>query len=127
MKYTLDRPMILYHAISSYQLLEVMLHRMTVHPEEKAVLLLPDFIVEKYPQYRKLAGNKFFDEVYRFPYLHIPHREEELVADDVQHPLIFLGVWIGITIQQLRGDLVFQLHHHAAGDQIHVRARTGEV
>ena len=83
MKYTLDRPMILYHAISSYQLLEVMLHRMTVHPEEKAVLLLPDFIVEKYPQYRKLAGNKFFDEVYRFPYLHIPHREEELVADDV--------------------------------------------
>ena len=50
MKYTLDKPMVLYHAVSSYQLLEVMLHRMVYHPMEKAVLLLPDFIVGKYPQ-----------------------------------------------------------------------------
>ena len=42
---------VLYHAISSYQLLEVMLHRLLFHPENRAVLLLPDFIVEKYPQW----------------------------------------------------------------------------
>ena len=50
MKRTLDknRPgrMVLYHAVSSYQLLEVILHRQTYHREEKAVLLLPDFIKE---------------------------------------------------------------------------------
>ncbi len=82
MKYTLDKPMVLYHAVSSYQLLEVMLHRMVYHPMEKAVLLLPDFIVGKYPQYRKLARRKFFDEVYLFPYLHIPHREEREILED---------------------------------------------
>ena len=40
---------VLYHAVSSYQLLEVLLHRRLFHPEEEAALLLPDFIVEKYP------------------------------------------------------------------------------
>lgn len=77
------RPMVLYHAISSYQLLEVMLHRMAFHQREKAVLILPDFIVGKYPQYRKLASRRFFDEVYLFPYLHIPHRDEERILQDV--------------------------------------------
>ena len=77
------RPMVLYHAISSYQLLEVMLHRMAFHQREKAVLILPDFIVGKYPQYRKLASRHFFDEVYLFPYLHIPHRDEECILQDV--------------------------------------------
>ena len=41
---------VLYHAVSSYQLLEVILHRLTIHPRGTAVLLLPDFIREKYPQ-----------------------------------------------------------------------------
>ena len=86
MKYPLDKqnpPTVLYHAVSSYQLLEVLLHRLLFHEKEKAVLLLPDFIVEKYPQYRKLETRRLFDEVILFPYLHIPHREEERVLEDV--------------------------------------------
>lgn len=75
---------VLYHAVSSYQLLEVMLHRLTMHPRDPAVLLLPDFIRTKYPQYRKLAP-RFFDRVYLFPYLHIPHRSEEQVLADTAH------------------------------------------
>ena len=71
--------MILYHAVSSYQLLEAMLHRMLYHETARAVLLLPDFITRKYPQYQKLAAKHFFDEVYLFPYLHIPHREEKKI------------------------------------------------
>lgn len=56
MRHTLDKPSaVLYHAVSSYQLLEVMLHRMVKHPRDQAVLLLPDFIVGKYPQYKKLS------------------------------------------------------------------------
>lgn len=76
---------VLYHAVSSYQLLEVMLHRLTMHPHDKAVLLLPDFIKEKYPQYRKLA-RRFFHRVHLFPYLSIPHRsEEQILADTSRH------------------------------------------
>ena len=68
---------VLYHAVSSYQLLEVLLHRRLFHPEEEAALLLPDFIVEKYPQWPRLHHRGFFDEVKLFPYLRIPHGEEE--------------------------------------------------
>ncbi|HIY19985.1 MAG TPA: hypothetical protein IAA44_11320, partial [Candidatus Blautia avistercoris] len=50
---------VLYHAVSSYQLLEVLLHKMTYHSEDKAVLILPDFITKKYPQYRKLKADHF--------------------------------------------------------------------
>ena len=50
--------MVLYHAISSYQLLEVMLHRMKYHADEGAVLILPDFIVKKYPQYQKTTNKR---------------------------------------------------------------------
>ena len=57
--------MVLYHAVSSYQLLEVMLHRIAFHEKEKAILILPDFITGKYPQYKKLK--QFFDTVYLFP------------------------------------------------------------
>lgn len=88
MRFTLadkpDTPVFLYHAISSYQLLEVILHRFTYHAKEKAVLILPDFIIEKYPQYRKLENLGFFDEVYLFPYLRIPHREETYIFEDVE-------------------------------------------
>ncbi len=76
-------PLVLYHAISSYQLLEVMLHRMRFHEKDRAVLILPDFIVKKYPQYQKLAARHFFDEVYLFPYLQIPHGEEAQILEDV--------------------------------------------
>ena len=78
-------PPVLYHAVSSYQLLEVMLHRMVCHPDARAVLLLPDFITEKYPQYQKLAKRRFFDEVYLFPYLKIFHTNEEQITRDVSH------------------------------------------
>ncbi len=76
--------LVLYHAVSSYQLLEVMLHRMKFHRKDRAVLILPDFIVSKYPQYRRLKTEKFFDEVYLFPYLQIPHTDEEEIARDTE-------------------------------------------
>lgn len=72
MRYKWGHKLVLYHAVSSYQLLEVMLHRMQVHLEDRAILLLPDFIVEKYPQYKKLRTMGFFHRVYLLPYLHIP-------------------------------------------------------
>ena len=76
---------VLYHAISSYQLLEVILHRIVYHKKDKAILILPDFIVKKYPQYKELERKKWFDEVYLFPYLKILHREEKEIIRDVQY------------------------------------------
>lgn len=74
---------VLYHAVSSYQLLEVMLHRLTYHPKKWAVLVLPDFIIKKYPQVQKLKSEHFFDDVILFPYLQIPHVSEKQVLRDV--------------------------------------------
>ena len=76
--------MVLYHAISSYQLLEVMLHRYLNHRKEKAVLILPDFIQDKYPQYRKLESKNFFDRVVLFPYTQIAHEGEDEVFRNVK-------------------------------------------
>lgn len=76
--------MILYHAISSYQLLCIITHKLLFYPNSKAILVLPDFIVEKYPQYMKLVELKLFSEVYLFPYLHIQH-DETLVQERVQY------------------------------------------
>lgn len=73
---------VLYHAVSSYQLLEVMLHRYVYHRTDYAVLVLPDFITGKYPQYQKLASEGFFEEVYLFPYQKIPHKNEAQVLKD---------------------------------------------
>ena len=71
---------VLYHAVSSYQLLEVLLHRWLFHGEQGAALVLPDFIVEKYPQWQRLEGRGFFDQVALFPYLCIPHGEDGQVT-----------------------------------------------
>ena len=38
--------MILYHAVSSYQLLEIILYQITKNKNKSAILILPDFIVE---------------------------------------------------------------------------------
>lgn len=80
-----EKRRVLYHAVSSYQLLEAVLHRLRFHPGDPAVLLLPDFIAEKYPKYRRLAERGFFQEVRLFPYLRVPHRsEEEVFAEAAQ-------------------------------------------
>lgn len=73
---------VLYHAVSSYQLLAALLHRITYHPTCRAVLILPDFITRKYPNYKSLT--EFFNAVYLFPYLHIPHGSEHQVLADVE-------------------------------------------
>lgn len=73
--------MVLYHAVSSYQLLCVMVHRLANHKGENAVLILPDFIIDKYPQYARLVELEIFDEVYLFPYLHIPHNPDTILTD----------------------------------------------
>lgn len=51
--------MIIYSAMSTYQLLECIVHRMLIHPAEESILLLYPFILEKVPSYKKLEGPVF--------------------------------------------------------------------
>lgn len=125
----IDGSLVLYHAVSSYQLLEVLLHRQAVHPQDRAVLILPDFITQKYPQYRRLASRGWFDEVYLFPYLQIPHRAEEAVRQDVRrwyrqivpHPITaFSAVYVAgahfyFSLYLLDEQIPFVFFEDAAG------------
>lgn len=70
--------MVLYHAISSYQILESFIHRNLYHKKEKAILILPDFIVNKFPQYNEIQEIGLFDEVYLFQYRKIPNEHKHL-------------------------------------------------
>lgn len=79
----MDR-IVLYHSISSYQLLEAIAHRQAFHRDDKAVIVLPDFITEKYPEYGKFAANGLFDEVYLFPYMNIPHSYRNVIPDTLR-------------------------------------------
>lgn len=86
--------MILYHAITIYHLLECMVHRQLFQSKEKSILILPDFIVDKFPDYLKLKENGLFEEVFLFSYMKIPHCEngleqrlEEVYMEDVGIPL----------------------------------------
>lgn len=82
--------MVLYHAVSSYQLLEVTLHRLLKHPGEDAVLILPDFIRQKYPHYRRLQTRGFFRKVELFPYLEIPHTREREIFHQTRRQVLQL-------------------------------------
>ncbi len=71
--------MILYQALSSYQILECMIHRQVFHKEEKCVLLLGTFITERMPQYREIRTRGFFQEIYLFPFGGYKGSEKEIL------------------------------------------------
>lgn len=73
------KKMYLYHAVSMYQILEVILHKNKYHKNDKCILILPDFIVNKFPEYKKIEQLGIFDEVVLFPYLYIEHNRETLI------------------------------------------------
>lgn len=71
--------MILYQALSSYQILECIIHRQVFHKEENCVLILGTFITERMPQYEELRSRGFFQEVYLFPFGGYKGGEEEIL------------------------------------------------
>lgn len=122
-----SRPRVLYHAISSYQLLEVLLHRLHVHPDAYALLILPDFITDKYPRYTRLR--RFFDRVVLFPYTRIPHGNEAQIRADTarfarlllpEGPDAFSAVYVAgahfyFSLYLLESGVPFTMFEDAAG------------
>lgn len=52
--------MVIYHAISTYQLLSMMIHKEIYHSNDKAVIMISDSLCDKFPNYEEL-GNYFED------------------------------------------------------------------
>lgn len=56
--------MILYHVVNIYHLVDFIVHRLARRPEEKAILMFPDTMIKKFPQYGELT--EFFTEVWEY-------------------------------------------------------------
>ncbi len=57
--------MILYHAISTYQLLEMILYRLKHSKKEESILMITDSLQDKYPLLDKYSA--FFEDVWVYP------------------------------------------------------------
>ena len=73
--------MILYQALSSYQILECIVHRQVYYREEKCILILGTYITERMPRYRELETKKLFDEVYLFRFGGYRGSGEEIIRE----------------------------------------------
>ena len=64
--------MILYHVVSTYHLLNAIVHRLRINDSSECVLMISDWLVDKFPQYNELE--KYFNEIIvketsKFPFL----------------------------------------------------------
>lgn len=71
--------MILYQALSAYQILECMVHRQIYYRDKKCILLLGTYIKERMPRYFELETKGFFDEVYLFRFGGYRGTEKEIL------------------------------------------------
>lgn len=53
--------MLLFHAVSAYQLLMLTEYKIKYFTQDEAVLLLPDSLIQKFPQYDNLR--KYFKDI----------------------------------------------------------------
>lgn len=60
--------MVLYHAITSYHLLEFITHKLFYNKNKYAILIIPEFLTENYPSYRIWEDNNVFNKIIVFPY-----------------------------------------------------------
>lgn len=71
--------MILYQALSTYQILECILHRQVHCRGKKAVLILGSYITERMPWYRELESRGFFDRIFLFRFGGYKGGEKEIL------------------------------------------------
>ncbi len=65
--------MVIYHCITTYHLLEFIVHAMIFGKNREKLLLVPEFLANRTPNFDKLG--QFFDEVKIFRYRIIPHND----------------------------------------------------
>lgn len=72
--------MILYHAVSTYQLLHCIVHKEVFYKDKTCHLILPEFIKDKFTNYMELEGS-FFDKVYTFGLTNWKRGDENLIEN----------------------------------------------
>ncbi len=84
--------MVIYQALSTYQILECIEHRFLYHKEDRCGLILGNYISERFRNYRQLEA--FFDELYLFRFggyrgkaESILQEVEEEVKNTIPYPL----------------------------------------
>lgn len=60
--------MIVYQALSAYQILECIEHKQIYHKDQQTILILGTFILEKYPNYKQLETSGLFNQVVLFEF-----------------------------------------------------------
>lgn len=102
--------MILYHAISTYQLLTLMVHRRKYHSDDKAYIILPSYIRIKFPHYRELEG-QFFDRVITFENSKF-NTSDELFLENIDIQITKLLKEHHVELEQCKEIIVGCAHYY---------------
>lgn len=72
--------MVVYHVITMFHLLSSIVHKLTFHSNEEAVLIIPDFMSDKIEieRFEEIKENGFFMDVFTFPYRKLGKNEKEI-------------------------------------------------
>lgn len=98
--------MILYQALSSYQILECMIHRQVFYKEKKCILILGTYIRERMPNFWELETKGFFDEVYLFRFGGYKGSEDEIIRQVEEE----LKISIPYDLQEFEKILAAGIH-----------------
>jgi len=118
--------MVIYQALSTYQILECIEHRYLHHKEDKCGLILGNYISERFRNYRQLES--FFDELYlfRFGGYHgkaesILQEVEEEVGKTIPYPLqeidrfYIAGIHTYLQVYMLEKGISFAMFEDGSG------------
>lgn len=70
---------VLYHCISSYHIIQAMVHRRVNHPEDEAILIVADFTEKKFADLKEMMPY-FFDDLIEIPYRRIGNEPDFVVS-----------------------------------------------
>lgn len=75
--------MVYYHAITSYQLINCIVHALLFNKETKRILILPSFIELKFPDYLKLKEFEIFNEIYLINYTKYNGKSKDFILNNI--------------------------------------------
>ena len=121
--------MILYHAITTYHIFKFVIHKLLFHPDERAVLLIPNFLVQKpiglldmdvsifnevyffswEGNTSKTNSEKFFEELTFQIHKELNHKIEDFSEINVAHAGYSFGIWLA------ENNIPFQWFEEADG------------
>lgn len=75
--------MIIYHAITSYQLICCIVHAMLLSKQKNKMLIIPTFIARKFPQYMELESKQIFNKIVFFNYAKFNGKSSEFILSEL--------------------------------------------